>query len=728
VLNSFRIAGGCHGVKASSNGGSRLRFGQFELDRPEEKLLKRGFPVHLENQPLQILATLLEHPGELVSREELRARLWPDRTYVDFDEGLNTAIKRLRYALGDSAENPVFIETVPRRGYRFIAPVQFGQVEGDASQQLRPVSPVEADQAPVPVEASPTSLVVAPPDSEPSWRVARLIGLGIVFATACWLLYRLAFPPALRVTKITRLTRTGRLDPWGRITSDGSRLFFLEREGDHWNSRQISVAGGESMPFGSPPQNTKILDASTDQSEMLFAPFTSRGPNMPLWSMPLVGGSPRHVGDIVASAASFSPDGTMIALTNSSGVFIAKRDGSGLRQLAALPDCWSIAWSPDGKILRFDQSGEHLWQVTPTGRNLHLFLPSWNAKEGHWTSDGSYYIFTATKDGRNALWAVREFPSLPWLQRTPTQLTFAPLDLGFSLPSRDGRTIYAMGGIGEQIDVDRLDPASHQFKAVLPGVNVKEVEFSPDHQWILYNDWNQLWRSRPDGSDRLQLAGAPSYSGIHFARWSPDSKHVLFANFVGEKGTIYLVSAEGGTPQEPLPSGPSRVQPDWSPDGQTMVFSIQEEMGEPSPSQPGLYLFDFVRGRTTRIPGSEGLAFPRWSPDGRFVAAVSEDTNLMKLLDLKTHRWSDVARGKVLGFPVWSADSVLYFEDILAPGEPVYRFQSGASSPQRIYSFEDILQSGAMRCGFEGFAPDGSLLVQVNRGGGDLYALTANLP
>jgi len=128
------------------------------------------------------------------------------------------------------------------------------------------------------------------------------------------------------------------------------------------------------------------------------------------------------------------------------------------------------------------------------------------------------------------------------------------------------------------------------------------------------------------------------------------------------------------------------------------------------------------------IPGSEGLTRARWSPDGRFLAAASGDTSVMKLLDLRTHRWSEVAHGTLISFPVWSADSILYFQDILAPGEPVYRFKNGASGPQRVYSFEDILQTGAMRCAFWGFGPDGSLLVQVNRGGGDIYALTVSLP
>ena len=99
---------------------------------------------------------------------------------------------------------------------------------------------------------------------------------------------------------------------------------------------------------------------------------------------------------------------------------------------------------------------------------------------------------------------------------------------------------------------------------------------------------------------------------------------------------------------------------------------------------------------------------------------------MIKLLDVRTHTWSEVARGTLISFPVWSADSVLYFQDILAPGEPVYRFQPGSAGPQRMYSFEDILQAGVLRCAFSGFAPDGSLLVQVNRGGGDLYALTVD--
>lgn len=158
------------------------------------------------------------------------------------------------------------------------------------------------------------------------------------------------------------------------------------------------------------------------------------------------------------------------------------------------------------------------------------------------------------------------------------------------------------------------------------------------------------------------------------------------------------------------------------------MFTIEEQAGEASPSNPGLYLFDLTQGRSTLVPGSGGLGGTAWSPNGRFLAAVSEDNSEMKALDLRTHRWTEVAHGKVISFPVWSADSALYYQDLLDPGEPVYRVTSGASGPRRVYSFEDILQAGAIRCGFEGFAPDGSLLVQVSRGGGDVYALTVSRP
>src|SRR5215831_496804 len=114
---------GVWGVAVAGQRQGRLSFGTFELDRESGELFKRGSLLHLQEKPLQLLLLLLEHPGQIVVREDLQRRLWPNGTNVDFDKGLNTAVKKLRYALGDSPDKPVFIETIPRRGYRFIAPV-----------------------------------------------------------------------------------------------------------------------------------------------------------------------------------------------------------------------------------------------------------------------------------------------------------------------------------------------------------------------------------------------------------------------------------------------------------------------------------------------------------------------------------------------------------------------------------------------------------------------------
>src|SRR5436309_448778 len=102
----------------------RLRFGVFEIDRRTGEVRRQSVRIKLAAQPFQILSTLLDRPGELVTREELRQRLWPSDTFVDFEHSLNSAVKKLRLALGDPAEAPVFIETLPRRGYRFLQPVE----------------------------------------------------------------------------------------------------------------------------------------------------------------------------------------------------------------------------------------------------------------------------------------------------------------------------------------------------------------------------------------------------------------------------------------------------------------------------------------------------------------------------------------------------------------------------------------------------------------------------
>ncbi|SRR5205823_6499638 len=178
----------------------RLRFGVFEADPRIGELTKHGKRLPLQEQPFQLLAMLLERPGELVSREELRARIWPE-TIVDFDQGLNKAISKIREALGDSAENPRFIETVARRGYRFLADVavvQDGPREAAAGDLT-----VQADGGRL--SGPEAGISARPPPRALAWRVFGF-GFALVLAAALsWTLY--TTPPIASAARVPATTR-----------------------------------------------------------------------------------------------------------------------------------------------------------------------------------------------------------------------------------------------------------------------------------------------------------------------------------------------------------------------------------------------------------------------------------------------------------------------------------------------------------------------------------------
>jgi len=194
VLNFFPTYWGQVALQPSLNRRSRVRFGQFEVDLVEKRLLKLNRPIRLENKPFQVLVALFDRRGELVTREELHARLWGDGTYVDFDGGLNTAIKKLRFALGDSADTPVFIETVPRRGYRFLAPIEI--IESETSS---PGDDIQPDPAPTALPTVPSVLPAVEPYKadqtvvvESRWRkrAAGLMALCLLVVAGSWIVHR----------------------------------------------------------------------------------------------------------------------------------------------------------------------------------------------------------------------------------------------------------------------------------------------------------------------------------------------------------------------------------------------------------------------------------------------------------------------------------------------------------------------------------------------------------
>jgi DNA-binding winged helix-turn-helix (wHTH) protein len=218
--------------------GKVVQFGPFEADLRTSELRKHGIRVRLGGQPSQVLAALLEHPGEIVTREELRRRLWPGQTFVEFQTGLNSAVRKLRLALGDPAGKAVYVETLPRMGYRFMAPIQYG---GNGA------GPASADAAAVYDDLPPAVTKDRVWNRWRSWGVAAgVFVLGFVA-------YGFLSPvPVPHVTDFLQTPLTDHLDGFGRIVTDGVRVYFLEREGNHDNLVQTSTAGNTTTRIDAP--------------------------------------------------------------------------------------------------------------------------------------------------------------------------------------------------------------------------------------------------------------------------------------------------------------------------------------------------------------------------------------------------------------------------------------------------------------------------------------------
>ncbi|HEY3123655.1 MAG TPA: winged helix-turn-helix domain-containing protein [Thermoanaerobaculia bacterium] len=705
----------------ASSAPTGARFGVFEVNFASGELRKRGIRIPLQAQPFLILRLLLERQGEVVTRQEMRDRLWPADTFVDFEHSLNSSIKKLRQALGDSAENPRFIETLARRGYRFIAPVE--ALDGASRREFAPVP-------------------AAPPAEIPAVRSLKWIARGTVLAALLLLAAALAFywffpESAPRVTRLVQITRSGRVDPWGGIVTDGPRIYFIEREGSHWNLMQTSISGGEAQKVAVPFSNMRLLDVSPDTTEFLAASFERRESDLPIWILPAQGGAPRRVGDLVASLALWTPDGRRILAIGRRELFTVEPDGSNRRSFWIAPgEVVSAGWSPDGRWLRFSvadpaRDKRAIWEISREGTRPHPLLAGWNEPPaeccGTWTPDGRFFIFSAAHSEKTnlwTLWAIREKARiLRRVRREPYPLTREPNLPFVTAAARSRNRVFYFGGEA-LIHLERYDRSSERYVSFLEAERAIEATFSRDGGRVAYvsDASNTLWRSRADGSERLQLTFPPFVAGQ--PRWSPDGKWIAFDGYrTGEVQNIYVVSADGGAPRPILPGGEeSRFCPDWSPDGGLLAFHIESDSPE-ARARTGVFVLDRKSGGLTKLRGSEGLAQPRWSPEGR-LAALSADQRRVLLYDSRTETWKELASGVVFVGLAWSADggSVL-FQDLLAEGEPIFRLRIADGFRERIPACEEPLRAGVQRCAAFNVDAEGRPILQLTRRAADIYAL-----
>jgi DNA-binding winged helix-turn-helix (wHTH) protein/Tol biopolymer transport system component len=562
-----RIPTGARFMTVSGAETPTIRFGIFEVDRRSGELRRNGVRVKLQEQPLQILLTLLEHPGEVVTREELRSRLWAEDTYVDFDHSLNAAVRRLRDALADSAENPRFVETVARRGYRFLAPVN-----GAATIDTSP-----------PIPATGTRRFWIP------LTIAVLLAgvvLGLIIARTRRLSGQITSAPI----KQRRLTASSEENPvlGAAISPDGKYLAFADKTG--LSLRQID--SGEIHSLTLPAGFAAIPSAWYPDGTHLVATWVE-GPTAPpsLWQVSIIGGAPRKLID-EGQLPAISPNGSQIAFVkgpkHAEEMWLMAGDGENARRLLAPCHNCTVgvpAWSPDGSEIAYVVSEyTPLWRANTsvvsfnlrTGREETIFSSGGHQAEvGRelelgpaliWTTD-NHLIYSVSEPAPNQddsnVWSV-PLDAQGHLAGSAVRLTAAPNEVSGLSASADGKRIIYTKNYSN------------------PGVYVSELNSGG---------------TRLSTPQRLTL----DYWRNYAFSWTADSKAVLFASDRDGTFHIFKQRIDQSTPELLVGGNEETSLPRLAPDNATVIFEIWPKLGAPPGSPRRLMRISLAGGPPQQI-------------------------------------------------------------------------------------------------------------------------------
>jgi Tol biopolymer transport system component/DNA-binding winged helix-turn-helix (wHTH) protein len=693
-------------------------FGVFELDLDARQLRKAGRRLRLAPQPLQLLAILLERPAEVFTRDELRQRLWGADTYVDFDRSLNKAIGTLRDVLNDDADAPRYIETLPRVGYRFIAPLNSSSVDSTV------VGP----------KADTTDAIRAASSFRWAIWLGAIAAIIAVAAVATWTFDIAAVP---RIVGTRQLSQSPRAK--STLLTDGQRVFFTEQTAGRATAVELTIKGGDAVALPITLENALLEDISPDGSEFLVAKPTSahREQDPELWRVSAAGGLVQRVGDVRASAAAWSPRGDRIVYASGLELFVAAPDGREARRLVTVSArVQRLRWSPDGSVIRCDLTepgnASSIWEVSASGERLRPLLPGWNATPreggGSWTGDGRYYVFRADREGVSNLWALREQRGLFAARRAPVQLTFGPIDMRAAAPSRDGSSVFAIGR-QSQGELVRYNASSHEFVPFLSGLSAEGVAPSRDGQWLAYVRFPEgtLWRSRVDGTASIQLTWPPLRAGV--PQWSPDGRQIAFTAAVAGQGTkMYIVNAEGGTPRQLLPAAPSdhEFSPFWSHDGARLVYGGMP--WDKNDLEKGIRFFDVASGAVSELPGSRGMCCAVWSRDGRYILTESTSPVRLMLYDTTTTTWAELFRGSINYFDFSHDGRYVYFDTNWKEAPAIYRIAIVDRKMERVADLSDVNRAAGPFGSWFDLGPNDSLLLLRNTSSEQVYALEWRLP
>ncbi len=595
-----------------------VRFGVYEVDLRAGELRRKGRKLKLQEQPFQVLALLLERPGEVVTREALREKLWPADTFVEFDHSLNTAISKIREALGDLADNPRFVETLPRRGYRFIAPVE------------------ELGQA-----SEPEATMPVPP--LPWWRTTRrpfwsAVLLALVIGAALWFQFlRPSFKSEMAPMRVVPLTTLPGRERDPALSPDGNHLAFSwdGETGDNFDI-YVKLIGSETTlrltddpamdccPAWSPDGRSIAFTRTSETKDEIFIVPALGGPERKLQttSGAKLFGSWRYL--------SWSPDGRFLAFVDQGpdkgpyAIFLVSVENLERHKLSAPPaeylgDKYPV-FSPDGKTLAFVRIasiGVHDIYLLPVAggepRRLTFGNP-WIAGLD-WTPDGSEIVYSpALLTSGNSLWRISASGGAPERSALGREKASYP-----SISGHGHRLAYQQSVFDSNIW--RIEIRSSTGPTLSPirliGTTRHEAgpQFSPDGKKITFSSGrsgnSEIWICDSAGSNCLQLT---SFQGplTGRPRWSPDGQRIAFDSRPEGHSDIFVVDVERRVPRPLTTDTANDVNPSWSNDGRWIYFASNRSGSRQVWRMPA------EGGPAVQVTQNGGFAAFE-SPDGQFV-------------------------------------------------------------------------------------------------------------